>query len=73
MDREEFTRSRPFANTAIDRILRFQAMINSQLYQAMNQLERLQRLRKGNHVAARLNLQLLQDTPTISEEENPER
>ena len=42
-------------------------------YQAINQLERLQRLRKGDHEPAPVNLQVLHDAPTISDEENPER
>jgi hypothetical protein len=63
----------PFAKMSFDRILRYQTMINRQLYQAINQLERLQRLRKGDQVPALLNLQVLRDTPMISEEENPEQ
>lgn len=57
---------------SFDRILRYQTTIDRQLYQAMNQLERLQRLRKGDHVPAPLNLQVLRDTPTISEDESPQ-
>lgn len=68
-----FAESRPFSHTAIDRIVRYHATINRQLYQAINQLERLQRLRKGDNVPAPLNVQVLRDTPTISEEENPEQ
>lgn len=41
-------------------------------YQAINQLERLQRLRKGDHEPAPVNLQVLHDAPTISDEEHPE-
>jgi len=70
---DELTRSNPFAKTPIDRILRYQTTINRQLYQAINQLERLQRLRKGDNVPAPLNVQLLRDAPTISEDENPDR
>jgi hypothetical protein len=69
----EFAESKPFAHTPIDRIVRYQTTINRQLYQAINQLERLQRLRKGDHVPAPLSLQVSHDTPTISEEENPEQ
>jgi hypothetical protein len=36
-----------FRDTAMDLILRYQTTINRQLFQAMNQLERLQRPRKG--------------------------
>jgi hypothetical protein len=70
---DEIGQSRPFASTAMDRILRYQATINRQLYQAINQLERLQRLRKGENVPAPLNMQVLHDTSTISEEEKPEQ
>jgi hypothetical protein len=41
-----------------------------QLYQALNQLERLQRLRKEDNVPAPLNLQVLGEPPTISENED---
>ena len=57
----------------IQRILRDQTPINRQLFQAMNQLERLQRLRKGDNVPAPLNLQVLGDLPTTSENENSDR
>ena len=67
------SQSRPFANTAMDRILRYQATINRQLFQAMNQLERLQRLRKGDHVPAPFNVQVLHDAPTIMDEEKPDQ
>ena len=70
---KEFARSSPFAGTTIDRILRYQTTINRQLYQAINQLERLQRLRKGDNVPASLNVQVLRDTPTISVDENSDR
>jgi hypothetical protein len=67
------TEANPFAKMSFDRILRYQTTINRQLYQAMNQLERLQRLRKGDHVPAPLNLEVLRDTPTISDEENADQ
>ena len=54
---------------AIDRILRYQTTINRQLYQAINELERLQRIRKSDNVPVLLNLQVLHDTATISDEE----
>ena len=41
---EELGRPNLFGKTSIDRILRYETMINRQLYQAINQLERLQRL-----------------------------
>ncbi len=68
----EFVDSNLFGKTKIYRILRYKTTINRQLFQAMSQLERLQRLRKGHHVPAPLNLDVLRDTPMISEEENPE-
>ena len=36
----------------LDRLLRYEGAIERQLYKAMNQLERLQRLRMGDHVPA---------------------
>jgi len=70
---DELTRAHPFATTQIDRILRYQTTINRQLYQAINQLERLQRLRKGDHVSAPLNFQVLHEAPTFSDEESPDQ
>ena len=34
----------------LDRLLRYEGAIERQLYKALNQLERLQRLRAGDHV-----------------------
>jgi hypothetical protein len=70
---QEFTKSSPFeytpyANTSIDRILRYQTTINRQLFQAISQLERLQRLRKGDNVPAPVNVQVSHDSPAILEE-----
>jgi hypothetical protein len=48
-------------------------MINRQLYQAINQLERLQRQRKGENVPPPLDLQVLQDARTILDEEKPDQ
>ena len=45
-------------------------MINRQLFQAINQLERLQRLRRGEEVPAPVNLQVSHDGANLSEEEN---
>lgn len=42
----ELGRNHPFFNDAVDRVLRYQATINRQLFQAMEQLERLQARRK---------------------------
>ena len=49
---EDLERQNPFKHPSIDRILRYQTTINRQLFQAMNQLERLQRLRKGGECAS---------------------
>jgi hypothetical protein len=65
----ELRESKPFYHTSLDRIMRYQTMINRQLYQAINQLERLQRLRKGDNVPAPLNVQVSHDAPTTSEEQ----
>ena len=69
---EEFSKSSPFGGFTIGRILRYQTTINRQLFQAMSELERLQRLRKGDNVPAPLNVQVSHDAPIISEEENHE-
>jgi hypothetical protein len=63
----------PFETKSSDSLLRYQTTINRQLYQAINQLERLQRLRRGDNVPAPVNVQILRDTPTISEDENSDR
>ena len=63
----------PFAKTSISTIKRYQTTIDRQLFQAMDQLERLQRLRKGDNVPAPLNLHLSGELPTISEEDNSDR
>jgi hypothetical protein len=42
----------------VGNLVRYQTMINRQLFQAMNQLERLQRLRLGEDVPAPFNLQI---------------
>jgi hypothetical protein len=67
--RRELGENKPFYHSPIDRIVRYQTMINRQLYQAINQLERLQRLRKGDNVPAPLNVQVSHDAPTTSEEQ----
>ena len=46
------SRTNPFGKTPIERVLRYQTTINRQLFQAMNQLERAQRLRKGDNAPA---------------------
>lgn len=45
----------------LDRILRYEALIQLQLVYAINQLERLQRIRKGEHVSAPVSLQVSRD------------
>ncbi len=69
---EDLERQNPFKHPSIDRILRYQTTINRQLFQAMNQLERLQRLRKGENLPASLTLQVSHDVPTISDHDNSE-
>ncbi len=60
---EAFTRERPFERASLPTISRNQTTINRQLFQAMNQLERLQRLRKGDNVPAPFSLQVLGEVP----------
>lgn len=69
---EEFTRERLFSRTPIDRILRYQSTINRQLFQAINELERLQRLREGDNVPAPVAVQVSHDRSIVSHEVNPE-
>jgi hypothetical protein len=45
----------------LDRILRYEMTIQRQLAYAINQLERIQTARKGEHVPAPLNVQLSSD------------
>ena len=47
------------ADADLNRILRYEASIQRQLAHAINQLERLQRARQGDHVPAPLNVQVL--------------
>lgn len=70
---EDLSRENPFKHTSIDRILRYQTTINRQLFQAMNQLERLQRLRKGENVPAPLTLEVSHEAHTISDHQNSEQ
>jgi hypothetical protein len=70
---EAFTREKPFQGSTIPNVLRYQTTINRQLFQAMNQLERLQRLRKGDNVPAPLNLEVFGEPSTLSEQENSHR
>ena len=45
----------------LDRILRYETSSHRQLVYAINQLERIQRTRKGEHVPAPVNVQLSSD------------
>jgi hypothetical protein len=51
-------------------VLRYQTTINRQLFQAMNQLERLQRLRKADNIVAPLSLQIFGDTSRVARDED---
>jgi hypothetical protein len=44
---QAFSLDNPFGKPSVALILRYQMTINRQLFQAMNELERLQRLRRG--------------------------
>ena len=70
---EALGREKPFQGSTIPNVLRYQTTINRQLFQAMNQLERLQRLRKGDNVPDPLNLQVFGEPPTLSEQEDSHR
>jgi len=49
-------------NTEVDRILRYETTIQRQLVHALNQLERMQRARRGEQVPAPLSVQLSDGT-----------
>jgi hypothetical protein len=70
---EAFEKENPISRHRLPTTMRYQTTINRELFQALNQLERLQRLRKGDNVPAPLNLQVLGDLPTTSETENSDR
>ena len=70
---QAFSLDNPFGKPSVVLILRYQMTINRQLFQAMNELERLQRLRRGDLVPAPLNLQVLGDSLTVSEKERSDR
>ncbi len=61
----DLSRENPFKHSSMDRLVRYQTTINRQLFQAMNQLERLQRLRKGDSVPAPLTLEVSHDTASV--------
>jgi hypothetical protein len=67
---DEHASTSPFKHSSIIRIIRYQTTINRQFFQAVNELERLQRLRRGEEVPAPLTVQVSHDTPTISDREN---
>ncbi len=67
---QAFEKENPFTKSTIPVILRYQTTINRQLFQAMNELERLQRLRKGDNVPPPLSVQISGDPPAISEKED---
>ncbi len=69
---EDLSQASPFKRTSIERIFKYQTTINRQLFQAMNQLERLQRLRKGDNVPAPLSLQVLHDALSPSDQNDSE-
>jgi hypothetical protein len=46
------------AQPVVDKILRYETSLERQLYRAMNQLERLQRLRNGERVPPPLAVQV---------------
>jgi hypothetical protein len=70
---EAFEKENPFSGHLLPTIVRYQTTINRQLFQAMNQLERLLRLRKGDNVPAPLNLEVFGEPPTMSEKQNSDR
>jgi hypothetical protein len=51
----------PSPGAELDRILRYETTIQRQLVYAINQLERLQRARKGEHVPAPVSVHLSSD------------
>ncbi len=67
----EFEDSKPFLKTGLYRIVRSQTTINRQLFRPMDQLERLQRLRKGDNVPASLNLHVSDEGVSLGQVENP--
>jgi hypothetical protein len=57
LDAEARSFSMP-SGDATDKLLRYEAHLDRQLYRAMDQLERLQRQRKGENVPPPLNVNL---------------
>ena len=74
-EQEELAREFAFLKPGVDRVLRYQASINKQLYQASAQLERLQRQRRGDNVSLPLSVDLRIDGTglnTVAPPEDPE-
>jgi hypothetical protein len=69
--RESFLSYRECTIDASDFDLRYETTINRQFYQAINQQERVQRLRAGEPVPAPVNVQVSHDVPGLAKEENP--
>jgi hypothetical protein len=57
----ELVKEHSFMRLSIDKVLRYQTTINRQLFQAINQLERLQRLRRGEEVLSPVSVQVSGD------------
>jgi hypothetical protein len=70
---EAFDYRNPFSGHWLPTIMRYQTTSNREVFQALNQLERLQRLRQGDNVPAPLNLQVFGDPPTMAEKETSDR
>jgi hypothetical protein len=52
LEREALLASLPEHGWQLDKIIRYEASLDRQLYKAINQLERLQRRRKGEDLPA---------------------
>jgi hypothetical protein len=64
---------RQFGSTeTMHRLIRYQTMVNRQLFQAIQQLERLQRLRRGGMTPDPISVQVSGDVASSSGDENSE-
>jgi hypothetical protein len=61
----ELVKEHSFMRLSIDKVLRYQTTINRQLFQAINQLERWQRLRRSEEVPSPVSLQLSGDVQVL--------
>ena len=61
----ELGKEQSFMRVSIDKVLRYQTTINGQLFQAINQLERLQRLRRGEEVSSPVSVQVSGDVQVL--------